>query len=100
MCHGLCAPSAHFQGNAEAQFELGCCYFNGDGVPQSFKKAFDLWSKSFVQGECYSVCQRIARILRSHARCTSFVLALLLAAEVAGYAASALVPLSWPMPPI
>src|SRR5208282_2631496 len=38
------------KGDAEAQFELGRAYFNGNGVPQDFNKAFELFQKSADQG--------------------------------------------------
>ncbi|MDR0459997.1 MAG: hypothetical protein LBH62_00950 [Nitrososphaerota archaeon] len=38
------------QGYAPALFNLGLCYDKGDGVPQSDKKAAELWEKAADQG--------------------------------------------------
>jgi len=38
------------KGDADAQFELGRAYFNGNGVSQDFNKAFELFRKSADQG--------------------------------------------------
>ena len=38
------------QGDAEAQFKLGVCYDNGNGVPQSDTEAVKWWSLAAKQG--------------------------------------------------
>lgn len=38
------------QGNAEAQYSLGKCYYNGEGVPEDRQKAVDLFYKAAKQG--------------------------------------------------
>ena len=38
------------QGNAEAQFCLGCCYYNGEGVPQNYTEAAKWYCKAAEQG--------------------------------------------------
>ncbi len=39
------------QGNAEAQFMLGCCYKNGEGVEQNDTEAAKWWKKAAEQGD-------------------------------------------------
>ena len=39
------------QGDAEAQYNLGVMHYNGDGVPQDYAKAFELFTKSAEQGD-------------------------------------------------
>ena len=34
------------QGNAKAQFNLGACYYTGDGVKQDYKKALEWYFKA------------------------------------------------------
>ncbi len=38
------------QGNSDAQFKLGLCYFNGDGVEKDFVQAFNWFKKAAVHG--------------------------------------------------
>jgi len=38
------------QGNAEAQVELGLMHYNGEGMPQSYDKALELFKKAAEQG--------------------------------------------------
>ena len=38
------------QGDASAQFNLGACYYNGEGVPQSYSEAVKWYLKSAEQG--------------------------------------------------
>ncbi len=38
------------QGYAEAQYNLGVCYYNGYGVPKNRAKAVELWKKAAAQG--------------------------------------------------
>ena len=38
------------KGNAEAQFELGTAYYNGDGMEQNYEKAFEWYTKAAEQG--------------------------------------------------
>lgn len=38
------------QGDAEAQKNLGKCYYDGDGVEQSFEKAYEWFTKAAEQG--------------------------------------------------
>jgi len=35
---------------AEALYQLGCCYYHGDGVPQSYERAAELWKQAAAQG--------------------------------------------------
>ncbi len=42
------------QGHAKAQFSLGCCYENGEGVPQSAETAVEWWRKAAEQGDLES----------------------------------------------
>ena len=37
-------------GDSEAQYKLGECYFNGDGIEQDYKKAVEWYEKSAIQG--------------------------------------------------
>ena len=37
-------------GDSEAQYKLGECYFNGDGIEQDYKKAVEWYEKSANQG--------------------------------------------------
>lgn len=37
------------QGNAEAQFQLGLAYYNGEGIEESHEKAFRWWMKTAKQ---------------------------------------------------
>jgi TPR repeat protein len=37
------------RGEAEALYMLGCCYYRGDGVPQSYERA-ELWKQAASQG--------------------------------------------------
>ncbi len=39
------------QGNANAQFNLGLMYDNGQGVPQDYAKALQWWRKAAEQGD-------------------------------------------------
>ena len=39
------------QGDAAAQFNLGFCYSNGQGVPQSYEDAVKWYRKSADQGD-------------------------------------------------
>jgi TPR repeat protein len=38
------------QGNARGQYNLGLMYYNGEGVPQDYKKAVKWYRKSAEQG--------------------------------------------------
>ena len=38
------------QGDAQAQFELARCYYNGDKIEQDYQKALDWFKKSAEQG--------------------------------------------------
>ena len=38
------------KGDAEAQYQLGCCYYEGDGVEQNYEQAVYWWTKSAEQG--------------------------------------------------
>ena len=58
------------QGDAEAQFYLGLCYSNGDGVAKDLKEAAKWWRKAAEQGEaaaqynlgvCYSNGNGVAK---------------------------------------
>lgn len=49
------------QGDAEAQSDLGFCYFNGDGVPRSMENAVTWWREAAEQGNviaqfCLGAC--------------------------------------------
>ncbi|MBR6802989.1 MAG: SEL1-like repeat protein [Kiritimatiellae bacterium] len=37
-------------GDAEAQFEVGCCYYEGDGVPKNLVEAVKWYQKAAEQG--------------------------------------------------
>ena len=37
------------QGDAEAQFLLGLAYYNGEGIEESYEKAFEWWTKAAEQ---------------------------------------------------
>lgn len=46
------------QGNTEAQFHLGLAYYNGDGIEESYEKAFEWWTKAAeeeVPGAMYNL---------------------------------------------
>jgi len=45
-----CFRRAAEQGHAEAQFNLGICYEDGDGVPWSYDEAVKWYSKAAEQG--------------------------------------------------
>ena len=38
------------QGHADAQQDLGCCYYNGGGVEHGMGKAVQWWTKAAEQG--------------------------------------------------
>jgi TPR repeat protein len=38
------------QGHAKSQYNLGLMYYDGEGVPQNFKKAAELYSQAAAQG--------------------------------------------------
>ena len=40
------------RGNAEAQYELGWMYVNGDGVPQNYRTAMKWYRLAAEQGRC------------------------------------------------
>ena len=42
------------QGNAEAQFILGFCYYNGEGVKQDNAEAAEWWHKAAEQGNAHA----------------------------------------------
>ncbi|MBE6293239.1 MAG: tetratricopeptide repeat protein [Bacteroidales bacterium] len=42
------------QGHAKAQYNLGVCYYNGDGVQQSYVKAAKWYRKAAEQGNMYA----------------------------------------------
>ena len=57
------------QGDASAQYNLGECYCNGDGVPQSYSEAAKWFCKSAEQGyaaaQCYlGWCYEKAKVFR------------------------------------
>jgi TPR repeat protein len=39
------------KGNAKAQYNLGWCYANGQGVPQNYTEAVKWWRKAAEQGD-------------------------------------------------
>ena len=39
------------QGDAMAQYNLGVCYYNGEGVAQNYAEAVKWWSKAAEQGQ-------------------------------------------------
>ena len=41
---------AAMQGDAEAQYQLGNCYYNGDGVRKDFSAAADWYREAAEQG--------------------------------------------------
>ena len=45
-----CFQKAAEQGLADAQYNLGVCYDNGDGVPQSYPEAVKWYRKAAEQG--------------------------------------------------
>lgn len=42
------------QGDAKAQFKLGACFYNGTGVEQDYKKAFEWFLKAAEQGDLWA----------------------------------------------
>jgi len=38
------------RGEAEALYNLGCCYDTGEGVPQSYERAAELWKQAAAKG--------------------------------------------------
>jgi len=38
------------QGNSQAQYNVGLCYENGDGIPRNIRKALEYYEKSADQG--------------------------------------------------
>jgi len=49
------------QGDAKAQYELGLLYVYGDGIPQDYTKATELFSKAAEQG--YADAQNVIKQL-------------------------------------
>ena len=49
-------------GHAEAQFNLGCCYNNGQGVVQSYEKDIDVNAMPMVQCTCRAARVRLHRL--------------------------------------
>lgn len=46
-------------GDAEAQFEVGCCYYEGDGDPKNLVEAVKWYQKAAEQGNSDAVkCYR------------------------------------------
>ena len=43
-------------GNASAQFNLGLCYYKGQGVPQDYKKAVQWYKKAAEAGDANAQC--------------------------------------------
>ena len=43
------------QGNADAQYNLGFCYSNGNGVEQSYEEAVKWYQKAAEQGNAYAL---------------------------------------------
>lgn len=43
-------------GDANAQYELGDCYYSGEGVPQDYNEAVKWWKKSAEQGNANAQC--------------------------------------------
>ena len=44
------------QGHAEAQFQLGCLYYQGEGVNVDRVEAVKLWRKAAAQGHADALC--------------------------------------------
>jgi TPR repeat protein len=42
------------QGDADAQYNLGCCYAKGEGVPQNYKEAVKWYRLAAEQGYAYA----------------------------------------------
>jgi hypothetical protein len=42
------------RGEAEALYNLGCCYASGAGAPQSYERAAELWKLAAEQGHAYA----------------------------------------------
>lgn len=49
-----CTKKAAEQGYADAQFNLGKCYANGDGVPQDYTEAVKWYKKAAEQGNAHA----------------------------------------------
>jgi len=47
------------QGDAEAQYWLGRCYYNGNGVKEDKEKAVFWWTKAAEQGNCEAIFELI-----------------------------------------
>ena len=43
------------QGYTEAQYNLGRCYYNGEGVSQDYTQAVYWWSKAAEQGNADAI---------------------------------------------
>ena len=52
------------QGNANAQFNLGACYENGEGVAQDMKLAATWFGKAAAQGDAEAAARRDAGLAR------------------------------------
>ena len=46
----MVAESGYTEGHADAQYNLGAMYANGEGVPQDSVKAVEWWQKAATQG--------------------------------------------------
>ncbi len=44
------------RGEAEALYHLGCCYYRGEGVPQSYERAAELWKQAAAKGDASAQC--------------------------------------------
>ena len=45
------------RGDVEAQYTLGTCFLNGDGVPRNYKIAIDWYTKAYKQGHAKAAYQ-------------------------------------------
>ena len=57
-------------GHARAQCILGLCHKNGEGVTQSYEKAFHWFQKDADQGECISATHPWSLLQQWHGSCT------------------------------
>ena len=50
-----CYQKSAKQGHADAQYNLGVCYYNGYGVPQSYSEAVKWFRKAAEQGQAEAI---------------------------------------------
>ena len=45
------------QGDVEAQYQLGLCYYHGEGISKDYKKAAKWFNKAAEQGNEWALCR-------------------------------------------